>query len=130
MTDFILKAPGTVCIGLGLGLALLIAGCNYSGAPEGAKITTTGKATDIRSHDGGSTDYGGARRARLYRGARIPSMASPGTACITRRVDANGWPPPTDPSAGRAQRNGATISRCDRAPGASGGGIPAARRRA
>lgn len=100
MTDFILKAPGTVRIGLGLGLALLIAGCNYSGAPEGAKITTTGEGQAPYSQPAaaGSSDYSAApANAAPYTvvpGDTIYGVAQRMHVPTQSLIDANGLQPP------------------------------------
>ena len=100
MTDFIRKAPGTVRIGLGLGLAMLIAGCNYSGAPEGAKITTTGEGQPTYSQPAteGSSDYAAATaNAAPYTvvpGDTIYGVAQRMHVPTQALIDANGLKPP------------------------------------
>ena len=100
MTDFIRRAPVTVRIGLGLGLALLIAGCNYSGAPEGAKITTTGdgQPTYSQSTAEGSSDYAAApANAAPYTvvpGDTIYGVAQRMHVSTQALIDSNGLKPP------------------------------------
>lgn len=100
MTDFIREAPVTVRIGAGLGLALLIAGCNYSGAPEGAKITTTGEGQSTYSQSAaqGSSDYAAApANAAPYTvapGDTIYGVAQRMHVPTQSLIDANGLKPP------------------------------------
>jgi murein DD-endopeptidase MepM/ murein hydrolase activator NlpD len=100
MTDFIRKAPVTVRIGLGLGLAMLIAGCNYSGAPEGAKITTTGEGQETysQSASAGSSDYAAApANAAPYTvvpGDTIYGVAQRMHVPTQSLIDTNGLKPP------------------------------------
>ncbi len=100
MTDFILKAPGTVRIGLGLGLALLIAGCNYSGAPEGAKITTTGEGQPTYSQpatEGSSDSAAATANAAPYTvvpGDTIYGVAQRMHVPTQALIDTNGLKPP------------------------------------
>lgn len=100
MTDFIRKAPATVRFGLGLGLALMIAGCNYSGAPEGAKITTTGDSQAAYSQstmDGASDDAAAPANAAPYTvvpGDTIYGVAQRMHVPTQSLIDANGLKPP------------------------------------
>ena len=100
MTDFIRRAPVTVHIGLGLGLALLIAGCNYSGAPEGAKITTKGdgQPNNSQSTAEGSSDYAAApANAAPYTvvpGDTIYGVAQRMHVPTQSLIEANGLKPP------------------------------------
>ncbi len=100
MTDFIRKAPVTVRIGLGLGVALLIAGCNYSGAPEGAKITTTGEgqSTYSQSATDGSSDSAvapvNAAPYTVVPGDTIYGVAQRMHVPTQSLIDANGLKPP------------------------------------
>jgi murein DD-endopeptidase MepM/ murein hydrolase activator NlpD len=50
------RSPIAVRFGLSLALMALLAGCNYSGAPEGAKITTTGEGQAGYAQQTGADD--------------------------------------------------------------------------
>src|SRR5262245_12004378 len=65
MTDHMQGTPGAVQFGLSLALIGLLAGCNYSGAPDGAKSTTTGKGQAGYTQQAAS-DYAAAPAGATY----------------------------------------------------------------
>jgi len=89
-------------IGSSLGLAALIAGCNASGAPEGAKITTgnSGPATYSQPTNLGSTGYAGTASAgngapyKVVPGDTVYGVAQRLNVPVRSLIDANGLQPP------------------------------------
>jgi murein DD-endopeptidase MepM/ murein hydrolase activator NlpD len=99
MTDLIRETPVTVRIGLGVCLALLVAGCNYSGAPEGAKITTTGEGQPSYSQttSAESSAYAAPATGPTYTvvpGDTVYGVAQRMNVTTQQLVDANNLQPP------------------------------------